>query len=176
MVPGVAAAVDIPTITRGHEVNLEEHLVSGKLVLLDFYADWCGPCRALEPQIERLAAQHASDVAVRKVDVIDGYGRLADGGVNVVVDDATGVILENDANASGLEQEEGDDETRLEFYDAQGRLVRTLVDRTQDGPRQHSVVWDGRDDHGLRVASGVYHYRLSVGQEYRQTRQMTLLK
>ncbi|MEM9204045.1 MAG: hypothetical protein AAGC53_20585 [Actinomycetota bacterium] len=40
-----------------------------------------------------------------------------DGGVNLVVDDATGVIVENAANASGLEQEAGSGQTRLRFFD-----------------------------------------------------------
>ena len=37
-------------------------------VLVDFYAQWCPPCRALTPLLERFAEQHAGSVAIVKVD------------------------------------------------------------------------------------------------------------
>jgi thioredoxin 2 len=37
-------------------------------VLVDFYADWCGPCRALAPTLETFAKRHAGEVVVAKVD------------------------------------------------------------------------------------------------------------
>ena len=66
-----ARAGDVETITHGREVDLEAHLVPGKLVLFDFYADWCGPCRALEPHLLELADRHADRLAVHKVDIIN---------------------------------------------------------------------------------------------------------
>lgn len=41
---------------------------SDKLVLIDFFADWCGPCKMLAPVIEQVAEEH-SDVDVVKVNV-----------------------------------------------------------------------------------------------------------
>ena len=66
-----AGAADVQTITHGREVDLEAHLVPGKHVLFDFYADWCGPCRALEPHLLELADRHPDQLAIRKVDIIN---------------------------------------------------------------------------------------------------------
>jgi flagellar hook assembly protein FlgD len=63
---------------------------------------------------------------------------------------------------------------RLGVFDAAGRTVRTLVDEVQ--PRGvHTVAWDGRNDAGATVASGVYLYRLEV-EGTKLTRKMMLLK
>jgi hypothetical protein len=62
----------------------------------------------------------------------------------------------------------------IRVYDVSGKLVRTLVNRSHDvGP--YETRWDGRDDSGRRVASGVYFYRLESGR-FTQTRRMVLLK
>ncbi len=62
----------------------------------------------------------------------------------------------------------------VEVFDVAGRLVTTLVDGRQDeGVR--SVTWDGTDENGDRMATGVYFYRLTA-DDIVQTRKMTLLK
>lgn len=66
-----ARAGDIPTVSHGDRIELGDHLVPGKLNLVDFYADWCGPCRAIAPKIERLAEANPDTLAVWKVDIID---------------------------------------------------------------------------------------------------------
>ncbi len=45
-----------------------EVLHSGKVVLLDFYADWCGPCRMIAPALEEIA-QERPDITVGKINV-----------------------------------------------------------------------------------------------------------
>lgn len=62
----------------------------------------------------------------------------------------------------------------LRIYDVSGRLVRTLVDRVKD-TGIHSVNWNGRNELGAAVASGVYFYRLDMGQ-FKRTRKMVLLR
>ena len=46
----------------------EEVLKSGKTVLIDFYADWCGPCKMMAPVVERIASENP-DIKVCKVNV-----------------------------------------------------------------------------------------------------------
>ena len=63
---------------------------------------------------------------------------------------------------------------RLIILDVSGRVVRTLVNEDQSGGTYH-VDWEGKDDGGNAVSSGVYVYLLDVGGE-RRTRKLVLLK
>jgi len=40
---------------------------AGKLVVLDFFATWCGPCKMISPKLAELATQYADNVVVLKV-------------------------------------------------------------------------------------------------------------
>ncbi|HEX5133301.1 MAG TPA: Ig-like domain-containing protein [Candidatus Krumholzibacteria bacterium] len=62
----------------------------------------------------------------------------------------------------------------LVIYDVAGRRVRELVNEKQRAD-VYKLSWDGTDDRGQRVASGMYFYKLSAGS-YHQTRKMLLLK
>lgn len=48
--------------------NYEQIINSGKTVLLDFYADWCGPCRMVSPIVEEISNEN-TQVAVGKINV-----------------------------------------------------------------------------------------------------------
>jgi hypothetical protein len=65
-------------------------------------------------------------------------------------------------------------EATLTIYDAQGKLVRNLYNGVRrSGP--HSIVWDGKDDKGAPVGSGIYFYRLQTGH-ISESKKMVLLK
>ena len=60
--------------------NFSEVAASEKPVLLDFYADWCGPCRMVGPIVEEIAAEHPEYV-VGKVNVDEENALAAEFGV-----------------------------------------------------------------------------------------------
>ena len=49
--------------------NFEEIIASDKPVLVDFWAEWCGPCRMVGPIVEELAADYDGKAVIGKVDV-----------------------------------------------------------------------------------------------------------
>jgi subtilisin family serine protease len=62
----------------------------------------------------------------------------------------------------------------LAVYDLSGRLVRTLVDQNY-GTGEHAIVWDGRNDAGMQMPSGLYVYKYMSGKQF-ETRKMMLVK
>jgi len=64
---------NVPRHVEGRD-QLDDVLATNDVVLVDFYADWCGPCQMLEPIVETLAAE--TEATVAKVDV-DANQQLA---------------------------------------------------------------------------------------------------
>ena len=75
--------------------HFSEVVATHDVVMVDFYADWCGPCKMLEPIVEELAAE--TDAAMAKVDV-DAHQQLASQyqvrGVPTVIVFADGEVAE----------------------------------------------------------------------------------
>lgn len=65
-------------------------------------------------------------------------------------------------------------QAKIEIFNISGQKVRTLVDQHLEAG--HKVInWDGRDDSGKDVSSGIYFYRIETS-EFSQTRKMVLLR
>ncbi len=69
----------------------EEVLKSDKPVLLDFYADWCGPCRMMSPVIDEIAEER-NDIKVGKINVDENEDLAMEYGVMTI---PTIVIINN---------------------------------------------------------------------------------
>lgn len=52
-----------------NKTNFEEVLASGKPVVIDFWAEWCGPCRMIAPIVDELATEYGDKVVIGKCDV-----------------------------------------------------------------------------------------------------------
>ncbi len=65
-------------------------------------------------------------------------------------------------------------DVRLEIFDIGGRRVAELVNAPQEAG-EHRLIWDGRDDTGHVLSSGIYLYRLSVGEDV-LTRKLVLAR
>jgi thioredoxin 1 len=66
------ASEKVQTLTDG---NFEQSVIkSPTLVLVDFWAEWCGPCRRLAPTVDELATDYDGRVLVGKLNVDDNPG------------------------------------------------------------------------------------------------------
>ncbi len=63
----------------------------------------------------------------------------------------------------------------LDIYNLKGERIKRLVQAQQEAG-EHAVEWNGLNETGQRQASGIYFYRLQIGESYVETRRMTFLK
>ena len=98
-VPRRGAPIEV--ISHGEQVDINQHLALGNVTVIDFYADWCGPCRRLSPSLERMAGSDP-EIALRKIDIVNWK---------------TGVAQQ--FNIHSIPQ--------VNVYDRSGRLVGTVL-------------------------------------------------
>jgi len=73
-----------PNVIELTEGNWNEHVTSGSLVVADFWAPWCGPCRSLSPVIDKMADHFAGKVKVGKLNIDENPGVAVKYDVNTI--------------------------------------------------------------------------------------------
>lgn len=63
------------------DANFEELVNAGKPMVLDFWAEWCGPCRMVSPIIDELATKYEGKVTIGKMDVDNNNDVVAQFGI-----------------------------------------------------------------------------------------------
>src|SRR5213083_472632 len=60
----------VEVISHGAQVDISKHFALGNVTVVDFYADWCGPCKQLSPSLEQMARTDP-EIALRKIDIVN---------------------------------------------------------------------------------------------------------
>lgn len=69
------------SVVNVSDANYREVLAAGQPVVLDFWAEWCGPCRMVSPIIDELAEEYAGRITVGKVNVDENDTVVAEYGI-----------------------------------------------------------------------------------------------
>jgi thioredoxin 1 len=72
------------TILKLTDADFDTQLKGQPLVVVDFWAEWCGPCKMIAPVLEELAGEYAGRMAVGKVDVDENRQTAAKFGIRSI--------------------------------------------------------------------------------------------
>jgi len=128
---------------------------------------------------ELLRFQATGEIKLSKVEAVDNQGRTVKVVATAKAIPDKFALYQNYPNPFNLETQISFDlpvnsKVSLKIYNITGQLVRTIIDRDMEAG-EHKVIWDGKNQKGETVASGIYFYRLEAG-DYVSVKKMGLVK
>jgi thioredoxin 1 len=92
-----------------NSVDLQQKINNGDKIIVEFWAEWCGPCRMMKPIFEKVATNNSSDVQMYTMNVDQNQGVAASLGIrsiptikmfnaSQVIDTRVGVLNESQIN------------------------------------------------------------------------------
>jgi thiol-disulfide isomerase/thioredoxin len=102
----VIRTLDIVSYPGKSKVDVAKIVAPGKITIIDFYGEWCGPCRVLEARLQHLMAGNKPNLALRRVDI----GKWDNAAAKQVTREFKGEAL-----------------PYIRVYDAQGRFVEAVT-------------------------------------------------
>ena len=92
-----------------NSVDLQQKINNGDKIIVEFWAEWCGPCRMMKPIFEKVATENSSDVQMYTMNVDQNQGVAASLGIrsiptikmfnaSQVIDTRVGVLNESQIN------------------------------------------------------------------------------
>lgn len=69
----------VVNVTSSKELN--SLVADNRIVMVDFWAEWCGPCRILSPILDKIAEEHSDKLVLAKVNVDDSQDLARDYGI-----------------------------------------------------------------------------------------------
>jgi hypothetical protein len=172
--PELAVTVSLSDDLEGFSVLSD--IVDGQLKVLVFSF---GPNRISAGENSILTIDYAGELELVGYDVVDYYGSDLKVNVNDAAVPTDFAVSQNFPNPFNPETEillampRASDWT-VTIYNIAGRVVRTYEGYGEAGTV--TVRWDGADESGSQVASGVYFYKVAIGGEFHLTKKMLLLK
>ena len=115
-----------------------------------------------------------SDVAVAEIDFSDAEEEILIPKVTSLIGNYPNPFNPTTTISFNLTTENTEKNTEIIIYNIKGQKVRMLLNERMS-PGFHKVVWNGKDESGRNVSSGIYFYKFSAGN-YSQTKRMLLLK
>jgi len=156
------------------DMDVKYHDSGGELRILVYSFDG----RAIPAGLSELFSFEAHDVELIQVEAVDFYGSPLKSTITTKVLPNKFALMNNYPNPFNLSTSitfalPEDCQVSLQFFNIAGQLVKSFQGEYQAGT--HYIVWDGSNNKGQEVASGIYFYRLAAG-DYTRTKKMVLMK